>query len=102
MAISRLCKCHIGNDTGTMYLAAAAGLPCAVIMSAHNEPEREWIPFGNRNLILRRKIGCSGCSLKICPKGDLAPCMDFSADEIAEKIEIWLAGIQDVSENTQT
>lgn len=92
MAFFRLCKCYIGNDTGTMHLAAAAGLPCTVIMSAHNEPEREWIPFGDRNLIFRKKIDCSGCHLKVCPKDDPAPCMAFSPDEIAEKIQNWITG----------
>ncbi len=87
IAFLKHCKCYIGNDCGSMHLAAAASVPCAVIMSAHNLPEKMWYPYGNNNIVFRTNIECAGCHLRICPKGACAPCIEkIKVEYVSEKI----------------
>ena len=55
----------IGNDTGSMHLAAFVGVPCVAIFSSRDYPGR-WAPFGNIHTILRQDLECSGCMLETC------------------------------------
>ncbi|HEX4948621.1 MAG TPA: glycosyltransferase family 9 protein [Blastocatellia bacterium] len=59
------CVLYIGNDTGTMHLAATAGLPCVAIFAAVDWPGR-WTPYGSNHMILRRSLPCEGCRLHVC------------------------------------
>lgn len=63
-AIGR-CKLYLGNDTGTMHLAAAASIPCVAIFSSRDFPGL-WEPFGSQNTIFRTPIDCEGCMLQTC------------------------------------
>jgi heptosyltransferase-3 len=64
MALKR-CLIYLGNDTGTMHLAAAAGVPCVAIFSSRERPGL-WFPAGSGNRVFRSEIDCEGCGLKIC------------------------------------
>jgi len=64
-ALLNKCFAYIGNDTGTMHLAAMARIPCVVIFSARDYPGK-WEPYGNSNIVLRHETSCSGCMLEIC------------------------------------
>jgi ADP-heptose:LPS heptosyltransferase len=59
------CQLYVGNDTGTMHLAAAVNTPCIGIFSAHNWPGK-WYPYGNSHIVLRESVPCEGCILKVC------------------------------------
>ena len=59
------CLLYVGNDTGTMHLAAAVGTPCVAIFSAR-EPAGRWHPYGSGHRVFRSAIECAGCNLKIC------------------------------------
>ncbi len=61
------CRLYVGNDTGTMHLAAAVGVPCAAIFSAREVPGR-WYPNGNGHRVFRSPIECEGCGLLACPE----------------------------------
>jgi ADP-heptose:LPS heptosyltransferase len=56
---------YLGNDTGTMHLAAAVGTPCVAIFSAQDWPGR-WHPYGAGHQVLRLSVACEGCKLEIC------------------------------------
>ena len=87
VAFMKHCQCYIGNDCGSAHLAAAANIPCAVIMSAHNLPEKMWYPFGEKNIIIRNNIECAGCHRRICPKRTPAPCIkNILVEEVVAKI----------------
>lgn len=75
------CAMFIGNDTGTMHLAAAVGTPCVVTMSAQDWPGR-WNPYGNRHIVLRREVPCSGCMLKSCDTEGLRCLVEIGVDEV--------------------
>jgi ADP-heptose:LPS heptosyltransferase len=59
------CLFYVGNDTGTMHLAAAVGTPCVVACSAQDWPGR-WNPYGQRHTVLRHAVACAGCQLRDC------------------------------------
>ena len=59
------CKMYLGNDTGTMHLAAAAGVPCVTIFSSREWPGM-WFPYGVPQKNFRSQIECEGCGLEVC------------------------------------
>jgi ADP-heptose:LPS heptosyltransferase len=86
----RNCLLHVGNDTGTIHMAAAAGLKCVGIYSAH-DPPGEWYPYGEGHIVLRRQIDCEGCMLQTCIERATECLMSISVDEVyqacAERLE---------------
>jgi asparagine synthase (glutamine-hydrolysing) len=68
-AVLQRCTAYIGNDSGTMHLAAMTGIPCVAIFSARDSPGR-WDPYGNSHIVLRHEVECAGCLLDVCAKYD--------------------------------
>ena len=77
----RNCDLFIGNDTGTMHLAAMVGVRCIGIFSARDYLGL-WEPFGDQHITIRKKISCSGCMLTVCSKNDNACLKLISVDEV--------------------
>lgn len=61
----RRCAFYVGNDTGTMHLAASMNTPCAAIFSARDN-EGKWHPYGRGHVVFREHIHCQGCMLEYC------------------------------------
>lgn len=59
------CRLYLGNDTGTMHLAASVGLRCVGIFAAIDFSGR-WFPFGENHKIFRRQVECEGCHTPFC------------------------------------
>ncbi|HWL52922.1 MAG TPA: lipopolysaccharide heptosyltransferase II [Chthoniobacteraceae bacterium] len=59
------CDLLLTNDTGTMHLAAALGVPTVAIFGS-TEP-RLTAPLGPRHTVLRHQVECSPCFLRECP-----------------------------------
>ncbi len=59
------CAGFIGNDSGTMHLAAMVGTPCVALFSARDRPGK-WAPYGDNHIILRHATQCAGCMLEEC------------------------------------
>lgn len=79
-ALLRKCALYLGNDTGTMHLASAVGVPCVAIFSAADR-DGQWAPFGNNNRLLRKRVECEGCGLEICCYKNM--CLELiSTDEV--------------------
>ena len=68
-ALLRRCHAFIGNDTGTMHLAAMAGCPGVALFSSRDYPGR-WEPAGAPMEVLRSPIDCEGCMLIECRQRD--------------------------------
>jgi ADP-heptose:LPS heptosyltransferase len=75
------CALYVGNDTGTMHLAAAVGTPCVAIMAALDWPGR-WVPYGPGHIVLRRTVPCEGCLLKVCDKEAMRCLKMIEVDEV--------------------
>lgn len=89
-AAMELCDFYLGNDTGAMHLAAAAGKPCVAIFAAIDWPGR-WLPVGGGHRILRESIECEGCHLAECPIGN--QCLKrISVEQVLEACREVLSG----------
>jgi ADP-heptose:LPS heptosyltransferase len=73
------CKLYLGNDTGTMHLAAAMGVPCVAVFAAIDYPGR-WIPFGDNNIVLRKAVPCEGCHSPLCKFNH--ECLETGVEEV--------------------
>lgn len=78
------CSLYLGNDTGTMHLAAAMGVPCVAIFTSR-ENRDSWHPLGDAHVILRRDLPCSGCMLERC-EIERMRCLDLITVE-----DVWSA-----------
>lgn len=89
-----LCSFYLGNDTGSLHMAAAAGLPCVAVCSSH-DPAGLWVPWGENNRIFRCEPppACTGCRRQRCPKGSPAPCLDsIDPDAVFEAVRFLTDG----------
>ncbi|MES2598083.1 MAG: lipopolysaccharide heptosyltransferase II [Verrucomicrobiota bacterium] len=67
--ITQLRTCHllVTNDTGTMHLAAALGVPTVSIFGS-TEPVLTG-PLGDQHTVIRHQVPCSPCFKRECPFG---------------------------------
>jgi len=84
-AVVEKCFLFIGNDSGTMHLAASMGVPCVGIFSARDNPGK-WEPCGEQNIILRKEVECAGCLLKKCLDNEMRCIKMITVDEVFEAI----------------
>jgi heptosyltransferase III len=75
------CDAYVGNDTGTMHLAAAIGTRCVAIMAAIDWPGH-WNPYGPGHLVLRRTVPCEGCLLRVCEREGMKCLKEISVDDV--------------------
>jgi|LQYC01.1.fsa_nt_gi ADP-heptose:LPS heptosyltransferase len=72
----------IGNDTGSIHLAASMGIPCVGIFSARCNPGK-WEPYGEHNIILRKEVECAGCFLEECLDNEMKCIKMITVDEVS-------------------
>jgi len=89
-ALLARCALYLGNDTGTMHLAAAVGTPCLALFSARDNPGK-WEPGGHGHVILRRDVECSGCMLETCERERMRCLTEISVDEVIYHASVQLA-----------
>lgn len=65
MALLALCRLVVSNDSGSMHLAAALGLPVVAIFGSTDE--RTTGPVSPRARVVKRPVACSPCGLRECP-----------------------------------
>lgn len=59
------CHLFVTNDTGTMHVAAAMGVPVLAIFGPTDE--RATAPLGPRVHLIKKAVPCSPCLLRHCP-----------------------------------
>jgi heptosyltransferase-2 len=64
-ALFASCSLFIGNDSGAMHAAAAAGLPVIGIFGS-TDPEGT-APVTEQFTLIREAVSCSPCFLRQCP-----------------------------------
>lgn len=77
------CDFYLGNDTGPMHLAAAAGLPCVALFSARDLPGKWW-PVGDQHKIIWKAVSCGGCWLNNCIHEGLRCLRDISVEQVVD------------------
>lgn len=64
-ALIERCVLYLGNDTGTMHLAAAVGTRCVAVFAAI-DLEGRWYPIGEGHRIFRSAVECQHCHTPDC------------------------------------
>jgi ADP-heptose:LPS heptosyltransferase len=77
------CAMFLGNDTGTIHLAAAANTPCVGVYSSRNYPGM-WYPYGAQHVILRTPVDCENCELFACIERGMACILSITPTAVAE------------------
>ena len=87
--VEELQACHLvaTNDTGTMHLAAALGVPTVAIFGS-TEPDFT-APIGKVHRVIRHKVDCSPCFLRECPI-DYRCMLRIEPDELVREMEALL------------
>ena len=81
-ALLERCTLLVTNDTGTMHMAAAVGIPVAALFGS--TPPRATGPWGEGHVVVRRDVPCSPCWKRICPKDHR--CMELITVDEVEKV----------------
>jgi heptosyltransferase II len=84
--IQELCRCRLllTNDTGTMHLAAALGVP-TVSLFGSTEPVLTG-PLGVQHTVLREKTPCSPCFERTCPLGHFDCMMKITPERVCQAV----------------
>lgn len=79
------CSLYLGNDTGTMHLAASVETACVAMFSAVDWMGR-FEPFGTNHILFRRSVECEGCHSPLCLNTEYPnKCLDLiPADDVYE------------------
>jgi len=80
------CVMYLGNDTGTMHLAASVGVPCVALFSARDRPGT-WYPYGVPQKVFRVALECEGCFLVECHERKNACLTAISIDQVVAGCE---------------
>ncbi len=89
--VDELQTCHFvaTNDTGTMHLAAALGVPTVAIFGS-TEPAFT-APIGKVHRVIRHQVDCSPCFLRECPV-DYRCMLRVDPEVVLHEMEALLAG----------
>ncbi|MGO8765426.1 MAG: lipopolysaccharide heptosyltransferase II [Limisphaerales bacterium] len=82
MAVLKLCRVLLTNDTGPMHLAAALGTPVVAIFGS-TSPELTGPIWSDRARIVRADAACSPCFLRECPI-DFRCMKQISVEQVVE------------------
>lgn len=80
----RQCRALLTNDTGTMHLAAALGVPTISIFGS-TEPVLTG-PLGARHIVMRDHVPCSPCFKRECPFGHYECMTGIQPAQVAEAV----------------
>jgi len=81
LAAMEKCAFYLGNDSGTMHMAVAAGLKCVAIFSSRDYPGN-WEPYTDGHIVLRTPISCEGCMLLDCIKNKMKCILAITVEKV--------------------
>jgi heptosyltransferase-2 len=91
MALLKLCRVVLTNDTGPMHVAAALGTPVVVPFgSTSPELTGPGLPGDPRHQLLRSAAPCSPCFRRVCPI-DFRCMTSISPERVIEAVQAALA-----------
>jgi heptosyltransferase-2 len=86
MALLKLCRVLLANDTGPMHVAAALGTPVVVPFgSTSPELTGPGLPGDPRHYLLKSAAPCSPCFLRQCPI-DFRCLLGISVDQVVDAV----------------
>lgn len=84
------CDAYITNDTGTMHVAAALGVPTLAIFGPTNE--HETAPLGPRVETIVGEAECRPCKLRHCPYGHHKCMTSITVEQVLAQLQPLLLG----------
>ncbi|MBI5387436.1 MAG: glycosyltransferase family 9 protein [Verrucomicrobia bacterium] len=100
-ALLQRCTLMVGNDGGSMHLAAAVGCRCVSIMSGIEYPGSVE-PWGNKAWSVRAQVDCAPCySFTCCPKGHNKCLTSIGVNEVLRKCILALESIRHAAHGGQ-
>ena len=84
LALLSLCDGFAGNDSGSMHVAGALGIPTVGLYGSTN-PARTG-PLGPRSKVLYHRIECSPCLQRTCPFGHYNCLKQITAEEVVQSL----------------
>jgi len=84
LALLSLCDGFAGNDSGSMHVAGALGIPTVGLYGSTN-PERTG-PLGPKTTVLYHRIECSPCLQRTCRFGHYNCLRQIAAEEVAQAL----------------
>ncbi|GAB4369628.1 MAG: hypothetical protein Kow00128_16040 [Deltaproteobacteria bacterium] len=94
IAAMKRCCLYLGNDTGTMHMAVAAGIRCIAVFSARDYPGH-WFPYGEGHVVFRTNPSCEGCMLEECVEHKNACLTAIGVDEVYDAAAGILKGMHE-------
>ncbi len=83
MAAMEGCVLFLGNDTGTMHMAAASGVRCIVPFSSRDAPGK-WYPYGEGHIVIRTPVQCEGCMLVRCGEQEMRCILAITVERVLQ------------------
>lgn len=80
----KTCRILLTNDTGTMHLACAEGVPTVSIFGS-TEPVLTG-PLGDQHTVIRHHVPCSPCFKRECPFGHYECMTQITPDQVAAAV----------------
>ena len=80
-AVLRRSELFLGPDSGQMHLAAAYGVPCAIVFSSRL-PRGTWFPNGQGHEVVYHTVECSHCNLEVCIEKQRKCIMSITVQEM--------------------
>jgi len=80
----RACTLLLTNDTGTMHLAAALGVPTVSVFGSTCPIATG--PLGDRHIVIQHKVPCAPCFERQCPFGHYDCMTKVTPAEVAEAV----------------
>jgi len=84
IALLSLCDGFAGNDSGSMHVAGALGIPTVGLFGSTN-PQRT-APLGPQTRVIYHRIECSPCLERTCRFGHYKCLEQISAQEVADAL----------------
>ena len=82
-AIVKRCALYIGNDNGSMHLAAAVGTPVLGLFGPSSPAE--WAPYGTAEVAtIYKGLDCRICYHPTCTRGEQSCMRQITVDEVFE------------------
>jgi heptosyltransferase-2 len=84
VALLSLCDAFAGNDSGSMHVAGALGIPTVGIFGSTNPARTS--PLGPRTKVIYRAIDCSPCLARTCRFGHYRCLTEINGEEVAHAL----------------
>jgi len=84
LALLSLCDGFAGNDSGSMHVAGALGIPTVGLFGSTNPVHTS--PLGPKTMVLYHRIECSPCLQRTCRFGHYNCLRQIAAEEVAQAL----------------